>query len=680
MTASGESDRQKPALTGRSTHRNDRLEAASQPRGPAELQRSPDGGILPPNGAGTATSGMPDEQPQDPPVARPPAHGASIHDSRRSELPPLRFLQELKRRNVGRVAILYIVVSYVALQVLELFLHLLELPAWAGRVAVLVIAVGFPVALVFAWVYEITPEGLKLTEDVLPQHSIRHHTGKRLDRAIIAVLAIALSYFVVDKFWLSRQAPSTVEHAAPVVKTTPAVAAVPEKSVAVLPFLDMSEKHDQEYFSDGLSEELIDMLTKVPDLRVPARTSSFYFKGKQTTIKDIAAALGVAHVLEGSVRKSGNTLRITAQLIRVDNGYHLWSETYDRKLDDIFKVQDEIAGAVVNALKVSLLQGTPKRTATAKDTEVYTAYLQSRFFYYRGGNGDHQRALDNAHEALRLDPTFAPAWSHLSRLIVEEWMDGRLTWTQAHVDAQRAAEKAAVLDPKLPDAYLALGKISLWMDWNWSAADVAIGRALDLNPDNVDGLRAKSFLLATFGHLDEALQLAKRLIAKDPLNDILQGTLAEIYFSMGRASEAESADRIAISLNPLGNSRSSIAMDLLLGGKPAAALAEMQHVLPGAIPRDPNDLQLAMIYHALGRHAESDAAMAAAEKNNAHDVGQIAMAHAYRGEVDQAFKWLERGYRERYWGMVWINRQPLLKNIEGDPRFKALLRKMNLPE
>jgi adenylate cyclase len=625
---------------------------------------------------------MPDEQPQDPPGARLPApeRGAPLQHSHHPELPPIRFLEELKRRNVGRVAILYIVVSYVALQVFELFFHLLELPAWAGRVAVIVIVVGFPVVLIFAWAYEITPEGLKLTEEVTPQHSIRHHTGKRLDRAIIAVLAIALSYFIVDKFWLSKRVASTVEHAALAVKVAPAVAAVPEKSIAVLPFVDMSEKHDQEYFSDGLSEELIDMLTKVPDLKVPARTSSFYFKGKQTTIKDIAAALGVAHVLEGSVRKSGNTLRITAQLIRVDNGYHLWSETYDRKLDDIFKVQDEIAGAVITALKVSLLQREPTRAAATTNAEVYTAYLQSKFFFSRGGNGDMQRALDNAHEALRLDPAFAPAWALLSRITVTEWTVGAISWKQAHEDAQRAAEKAVVLDPKLPEAHVALGKINFWMDWNWSAADAAYTRALDLNPDNVDVLYAREQLQATLGQLDEALRIAKRLIAKDPLNAGFQGDLGDIYFSMNRASEAESAHRIALGLNPVGNDRSSIAMDLLLGGKAAEALAEMQRVLPGEIPWDPRDLWLAMIYHTLGRHSESDAAMAAAEKSNAHDVGVIAVAHAYRGEVDQAFEWLDRGYRQRYWGMVYIKRQPLLKNIEGDPRYKALLRKMNLPD
>jgi TolB-like protein/Flp pilus assembly protein TadD len=508
------------------------------------------------------------------------------------------------------------------------------------------------------------------------------HLRHRIAFVAGSAAAVAIAGLVAYRSWQPANrvvAPMAPTVAAATQATVPAALAIPEKSVAVLPFVDMSEKKDQEYFSDGMAEEIIDLLVKVPELHVPARTSSFYFKGKQEDIPTIAKRLMVAHVLEGSIRRSGNRLRITAQLVRADNGYHLWSETYDRQLDDVFKVQDEIASAVVKALKVSLLQGEPKKTPSASNTEVYTAYLQSRFFYNRGGNGDDQQALDYVHEALRLDPTFAPAWAQLSRMIVNEWEVGRLSWKQAHEDAQRAAEKAAVLEPKLPEAHIALGKISFWMEWNWPAVDAAYRSALDLDPDNAAALQARAQLLATLGRLDDALQLEKRTIAMDPLNAGFQGELGFIYFSRGRFSEAESAFRNELSLNPVGTSRIFIAMTLLLSGDPAAALAEMQRELPRVGPWDWKDTGLAMIYHALGRHGESDAAMAAAEKNNAHDVGFIAVAHAYRGDADQAFEWLERGYKQRYWGMVYIKRQPLLKNIKGDPRFKALLRKMNLP-
>src|ERR1700733_6141123 len=255
------------------------------------------------------------------------------------------FLDKLKRRNVGRVAILYIVVSYLILEPFEMFFHLLDLPVWTGRTAVALMVLGFPVALLFAWIYEITPTGIKPSTEVDPQQSIARQTGRKLDYAIIAVLAVALIYFVADKFWISKRVAVATPAATviPAVVSAPAALVIPEKSVAVLPFVDMSEKKDQENFSDGLSEELIDKLTKIAELRVPARTSSFYFKGKQATIGDIAKALSVAYVLEGSVRKSGKTLRITAQLIKTDAGFHVWSETYDRPLNDVFKLQDEIA-------------------------------------------------------------------------------------------------------------------------------------------------------------------------------------------------------------------------------------------------------------------------------------------------------------------------------------------------
>jgi TolB-like protein len=363
-------------------------------------------------------------------IPRTPASGADAptsHTSAQSYRLPfqMRFLEQLKHRNVGRVAVLYIVVSYLILEPFGLFMHVLALPEWIGRTVVLLMVVGFPAALILAWVYEITPEGLKPAVDVDPSRSIRKQTGQRLNRAIIVTLCVALAYFVVDKFWLSKRV--TTERPAATVATVapaspaPAAPAISERSVAVLPFVDMSEKKDQEYFSDGLSEELIDMLTKVPDLRVPARTSSFYFKGKSEDIPTIARRLMVAHVLEGSVRKSGMTLRITAQLVRADNGYHLWSQTYDRKLDDIFKVQDDIAGAVVSALKVSLAESSTLKVTTPKNTEAYTLYLQGRAIYRIAGNkAQFDSAAEYMRQAIKADSTFAEAWAWLARVLEVE--------------------------------------------------------------------------------------------------------------------------------------------------------------------------------------------------------------------------------------------------------------------
>ncbi len=272
--------------------------------------------------------------PNNPPAAvEPPPRGTedgashiSGHPHSRHQRIELRFLEQLKQRNVIRVGILYLVVGWLILDPVHVVFHMLEVPPWANRLVLVLMAIGFPAALLFAWVYEVTPEGLKQTVEVDPRRSIRKMTGQRLNRAIVVAMALALAYFVVDKFWLSQHL--TTEHpATPIasvaLSTAPATTTISDRSVAVLPFLDLSEKQDQEYFADGMAEELIDMLTKIQDLRVPARTSSFYFKGKSEDIPTIARRLMVAHVLEGSVRKSGNHLRVTAQLVRADSGYHL---------------------------------------------------------------------------------------------------------------------------------------------------------------------------------------------------------------------------------------------------------------------------------------------------------------------------------------------------------------------
>jgi TolB-like protein len=300
--------------------------------------------------------------------------------------------------------------------------------------------------------------------------------GRRRGRGIVAmgaVITVVVVFLVRDKLWL----PTHVVQGKPVVPVAstpePAAHETPEKSVAVLPFVDMSQKHDQEYFSDGLSEELIDMLAKVSELRVPARTSSFYFKGKQVTVIEIARELGVAHVLEGSVRKSGNHLRITAQLIRADNGYHLWSETYDRQLDDVFKVQDEIANAVVGALKVSLLQGSLTELAGTKNVEAYNLYLRARSIYqHANSRSDYQIVVEYLRKSLGSDPKFANAWALLSTALAMQAESDHMPAKQALEEARRAAQNALALNPRLPEAHTAMARLLLFGD-----VDIGAGEA-----------------------------------------------------------------------------------------------------------------------------------------------------------------------------------------------------------
>jgi adenylate cyclase len=494
----------------------------------------------------------------------------------------------------------------------------------------------------------------------------------RLAIAVTAAITIILAYVAVDRLWLSKHTPA--EKPVTAVASAPSPA-IPEKSVAVLPFVDMSEKKDQEYFSDGLSEELIDMLTRVSDLRVPARTSSFYFKGKSEDIPTIAKRLMVAHVLEGSVRRSGTRLRITAQLVRADTGYHVWSETYDRELDDIFKIQDEIAAAVVAALKVTLLGSrTPRVTPTA-NTEAYTLYLQGQALSANAAQlSDLERAIKFAKQALDLDPRFARAWGLLARNRAYTWTyytqgDYRQVLDEARHFAQRALE----LDPALPDAHLAMADV-LFHQWEWGPAATEINQALALDPGNADAFGIAAEIALVQGRSDAAVELARKLVALDPLVAWNYGTLGNALLVSGQSAEAETAWRRAVDLAPtMSQLRFCFAWALLALHKPAAALDQMAQ----EVDERYRDVGLALAFDALGRKEEADRALAAAEAKYSRVVEYpIAAVYANRNDPDQAFKWLDLACELHDGWAWWVPWDPLLKSLRVDPRFDALLRKL----
>jgi len=487
----------------------------------------------------------------------------------------------------------------------------------------------------------------------------------------LAVAAVGLAYVLADKFWLSRH--NVAEQSA-----APTEPAISEKSVAVLPFVDMSEKRDQEYFSDGLSEELIDLLTKVPELRVPARTSTFYFKGKQTTIPHIAKALGVAHILEGSVRKSGNTLRITAQLIRADNGYHLWSETYDRQLDDIFKIQDDIAGAVVKALKVSLLEGGMPKATRAANQEAYALFLQSRSLHYRGTRADTEKAITYMQRAVNLDPAYAPASAGLADSLIYQFTMFGGSYRDALAQARAASETALRLDPKLSMAHLAMGRTLGELDWDWQGADAELKQAIELDPNNVLALEVSTGYALVGDRLDEALKLAQAAAARDAVGWGVYSNIGDVQFRRGRLAEAEAAYRKATELNETAAAlHASLGLVLLARGEPAAALEVMER------EADPGFRQygLALALDALGRRNDADRALAALEAsyadNQAENIGSV---YGCRKQLDKAFFWLDRAYRQHDGQLPSIKADLCVKYLEPDPRYKALLRKVNLPE
>ena len=513
---------------------------------------------------------------------------------------------ELKRRNVFRVAIAYLAGSWLLIEAAETIFPLYGFGDAPARIVVTVLAIGFPLFLVFSWVFEITPEGLKLEKDVKREESIGPKSGKKLDRVIIVLLALALGYFAVDKFVLEpARVLDLVEESAQQARSEALVESYGEKSIAVLPFVNMSADPEQEYFSDGISEELLNLLAKIPELRVTSRSSAFAFKGEKIDIPEVAKKLKVANILEGSVRKAGNQVRITAQLIEASSDTHLWSETYDRELDNIFAIQDEIAAAVVAQLEVTLLGETPK--VREADPEAFALYLQGRHLNWLDHAETIQQAQTLLQQALVIDPGYAAAWIELSLVYVYQVDHGLRPHDEGFRLAREAVNKALAIDPEYARAHARLGYIARNYDNDLAAAARHLERALQLEPANTDVIRMASWLARSLGRLDEAIALAEFVVARDPFNPENHRYLGGYYTATGRWDEAISSYRTVLMLSPgTANIQYEIGRALLLKGEPQAALKAIQ------LAESPTWRMtgLSLVYHALGQADESDAALA----------------------------------------------------------------------
>jgi TolB-like protein len=488
-------------------------------------------------------------------------------------------------------------------------------------------------------------------------------------------VAIALLYLVVDKFRLAKLGASEGTAAAVAPAAVPAAAPIPDKSVAVLPFVDMSEKKDQEYFSDGLAEELIDMLTKVPDLRVPARTSSFYFKGQHATIAEMAKALGVAHILEGSVRRSGNTMRVTVQLVRADNGYHLWSETYDRDLKDVFKVQDNISRMVVEKLKLTLVNSGPSAQARPTSPEVYNLYLQGRYFVLNETERDLDKAIGFFQRAIALDPKYAPAWGGLGFAYFRQVANGYIDVLQGLEKVNAAAQKGIELDPALAEPYQLVSMVKMTGSHDWAGARAALDKSLQVDPNNMSALIGDAHLTRTVGNLDDALAKFRQTLDRDPLNLLNRRYLARVLYFAGRLDEAETTVRQVLEMSPsFPAAHYELGRILLAKGQTAAAVSEFEaEKSPGW-----REFGLPLGYHAAGRTADANAALAALVANSAGSEFQVAETYAYFGNSDEAFRWLDRAI-DHDPGIQWLRGDPPFKGITADTRWGALLRRLDLP-
>ena len=587
------------------------------------------------------------------------------------------FLAELKRRNVIRMAGLYLVGAWLLTQVASTVLPMFGAPDWLPRTIVILLAIGLLPALIFSWIFEVTSEGLKRDADVPPDQSIAPQIARRMDRMIIAVLVLALGYFALDKWALAPRRGDAKSHSASAPNEL--TATVPAKSIAVLPFLNESGDPGDEYFSDGLSEELIAALAQIDDLKVIGRSSSFRFKGKNEESKTIGEKLGVSTLLEGTVRKQADRVRIVAELINAADGSELWTRTFDRELKDIFAIQEEIAQAVAGSLKLTLLGREDKsaRKGSTQSVEAHNAYLQGHFYFARRNLEDYHKAVGFFDEAIRLDPDYALAYAERS----EAW-----TWIgdlsnekqkEAWATARSDAEKAVAIGPSLSEAHAALGWVRFFVEWKFSEGLAELRRAKQLSPGNptVNDLLAR--VLFYLGHFQEAEELARQAIELDPLTFLARNNLARILYVEGKLDEAEASARKAAELQPTAaSSHRWQVMIAILRGDGETALREAQ-LEPNSFYRR---FVLALAHYARGDRPAADAALIeliAQDRNVA--AYQIAQVYAWRGETEKAFEWLQIAFDNHDTGMLGLLVDPLLNSLRDDPRFKTLIAKMNFP-
>ena len=584
------------------------------------------------------------------------------------------FLEELKRRNVAKVALVYIIAGWLTMQVVDVMFPALHLPEWLISAVAAFVLIGFPFALIFAWAFEMTPEGLKREKDVDRSESITPRTGQKLNHVAMIILAIAVVFLLLDKFAI--QADNDVPD-------TAVIATAPEEkpSIAVLPFVNMSGDTENEYFSDGLSEELLNLLAKIPQLHVAGRTSSFKFKGTNEDLRIIGEALNVAHVLEGSVRKSGARLRITAQLIDTQNGYHLWSENYDRELTDIFAIQDEIAGHVVEELKAHLL-GAEVAAATQGTTnvEAYNQFLRGNYFIDDTSAENLEKARIAYETAIKFDPDFARAYAGLAVALQQTYSGWASSSSGSFIEnfqhIREVADKALELDPNNPESLIAQTIVALLINWDLPTARAQTEKALENSPNDLAALGWHASNLTFLGESDAAEAALTKALEVDPLSLASLRTLGDVYMTSGRCDLAIDTYQRALNLAPdTGRFYGRIARCKLFQGDLEAATA-LNAKEPVVWVRETNELII------LGREGTDEEWQAAVTKyEDEYGFGnsyQMAEIYADKGDLDKTFEWLDHAARVKDPGGPWALIMPFFDAAKKDPRWQEYEAKFGL--
>jgi adenylate cyclase len=586
--------------------------------------------------------------------------------------PMEKFIREIMRRNVVKVAVVYLIAGWLTMQVADVMFPALNLPEWLTSAIAALMLIGFPFALIFAWAFEMTPEGIKREAEVDRSQSITGTTGKKLNHTIIIILSIALGFMLVDKFVLQN------DEAAP---TEGIVATDIKPSIAVLPFVNMSDDKDNEYFSDGLSEELLNLLAKIPQLHVAGRTSAFQFKGTNQDLRVIGEMLNVSNVLEGSVRQSGTQLRITAQLINADTGYHLWSETYDRELTDVFAIQDEIASNVVNALRLKLLgEELPVISHGTDNIEAYNLYLRALYLADRTTEADYLNAKAALERAVEIDPQYAQAFALLAethQMLVSGFVgDGHEDFEEAFQQVNEYADAALRIAPDLPDALMAKANALTASDFNHKLATEYYLRALETDPNNVGAMGWLGFIKMAQGKHAEAIAMAERVVALDPLSIVAHRSLGDAYRVSGRTDDAVRAYERALELQPdTARINGKLArMALARGDFNTAA----KHITlePVQWVRD----MYAIMLNSKGENSDAfqEAAKAYGDAYGVSNSYQLAELYGFVGDLDSAFKWLQIGIDVRDPGIPWMTTSEFLVPARNDPRWATITEQAGL--
>jgi TolB-like protein/Tfp pilus assembly protein PilF len=540
------------------------------------------------------------------------------------------------------------------------------------KVFVAVLALGFPIALILSWAFEITSEGIKRESEVDPSKSIAPRTGRRIVglTMVLAVVAAALFAFQLLRSKILTTATGSVASIASTISS---------KSVAVLPLVNTSGDPSNEYFSDGLSEELIAVLAKIPELKVIGRSSSFFFKGQSGDSTAIGQKLGVANLIEGSVRKQGDRVRIVAELISAADGRSLWSETYDRELKDVFAVQAEIAASVAEQMKVKLLGQRPQSDAAPSNQNLaaYNAVLQSDFYFQQLTPESLRRAIQFLEEAVRLDPNYAIAYAKLS----EVWRQYAASFAaddapKAYDEARRAADKALSLAPDLVDVRMAVGFLALTPDLDFRAAEKQFRRVLESSPNHAAAKSSLGAVLSAQGRLAEAERTCREALSLDPLRTGSWYNIGRVAVGMGRYKEAEELFHKGLEIQPRASRfHSYLAMLDTLQSRPAQAMANAQLETEGFW----RDYAIALVQQAQSDRAAADTALNDfIAKNSNGGAFQIAVLYAIRNEPDEMFKWFDTAYATRDSGLTQLRVTPFFLSYLDDPRFAALCQKLNV--